>query len=429
MIDTIFYFCPTQEQYEQTLTENGGEGISSKTITFVEDVREIYFNGRGYGKTSTQGLMSEDAFNTWKQVIQERIATIVEEAEEQKELSNQALQNVLDETAEDLDNLRSDLEMDITQSINDAITNANGRTIWSELEQTNNQISATTTRLDKFSNENGLVYNAAFQSLVNEGVTNNTAFASLSTKWAVQGENQDVLRWLASGFDSQTIGDNVSFARMYSDFRDNTNAAIGQVTESTALVKTTADTNSARLAAIADWSGYVEGQPVNYRGGVVTEANKSGVVSALIAEDANVRAAITAYVNSAGSNITISADRINLDGTTIAQSLIAARAALGGFVMEQNAMVGTVTESGDITRSVVLKPTGLEFDRTDTNGTSVSTDDTILQFLSINPVDGIKFIQNNSNISAWLKMDGSGSLANGNITWDTNGNIELSQEF
>ncbi len=423
MIDTIFYFCPTQEQYEQTLAENGGEGISSKTITFVENVREIYFNGRGYGKTSTAGLMSEDAFNTWKQVIQDRIAAIVEEAEEQKELSNQALQNVIDETAEDLNNLRSDLEENITQSINDAITNANGRTIWSELEQTNNQISAATTRLDKFSNADGLVYNTAFQSLVNEGVANNTAFASLSTKWAVQGENQDVLRWLASGFDSQTIGNNVSFARMYSDYRDNTNAAIGQVTESTALVKTTADANSAKLAAIADWSGYVEGQPVNYRGGVVTEANKSGVVSALIAEDANVKAAITAYVNSAGSNITLTADHINLDGTTIAQRLIAASAALGGFVIEQNALVGTTTESGNITRSVTLMPVGLQFDRTDTKGTSVSSDDTVLQKLEINPVDGIKFTQNNSNVSSWFKMDGSGSLANGSLAWSTDGGL------
>lgn len=425
MIDTIFYFCPTQTEYEQSLA---GEGISSKTITFVEDVREIYFNGRGYGKTSTQGLMSEDAFNTWKQTIQNRIAAIVEDAEEQKTLSEQALQDAMDSVNTDLTQLRSDLETDITDSINDAITNADGNTVWTELSQTNNGIETITTRLNKFSNADGLIYNSALQSLVDTGVSNNTAFTSLSSKWAVQGENQTILQWLASGFDSQTVTDNTSFARMYADYKDNTDAAIDDVEESTALAQATADANSAKLEAIADWSGYVEGQPVSYKGGVVTEANKSGVVSSLIAEDSAVRAAITAYVNSAGSNITLTADHINLDGTTIAQRLIAASAALGGFVIEQNALVGTTTESGDITRSVTLMPVGLQFDRTDTKGTSVSSDDTVLQKLEINPVDGIKFTQNNSNVSSWLKMDGSGSLANGNLAWSSNGGLRVNAD-
>lgn len=84
MIETIFYFCPTQEQYEAALDVNKtntdyskysdwGKGISNKTITFVEDTREIYFNGGAYGKTSTAGLITNDQFDTWKTAIQAKL--------------------------------------------------------------------------------------------------------------------------------------------------------------------------------------------------------------------------------------------------------------------------------------------------------------------------------------------------------------------
>lgn len=51
MIDTIFYFAPTYNEYQENLNQ-----IASRTIVFVGDQRAIYKGGLRYG------LMSEEDF-------------------------------------------------------------------------------------------------------------------------------------------------------------------------------------------------------------------------------------------------------------------------------------------------------------------------------------------------------------------------------
>lgn len=62
-IDTIFYFAKNEEEYRSA-------NVAPYTIVFVEETREIYLNGYGYGKTSTAGLLSDAEFVAWKNAIQ-----------------------------------------------------------------------------------------------------------------------------------------------------------------------------------------------------------------------------------------------------------------------------------------------------------------------------------------------------------------------
>jgi len=53
MIDTIFYFANTDNEYQAKLAS--GE-ISDKTIAFVKDTNKIYINGHDYvGRVDLQG--------------------------------------------------------------------------------------------------------------------------------------------------------------------------------------------------------------------------------------------------------------------------------------------------------------------------------------------------------------------------------------
>jgi hypothetical protein len=59
MISTIFYFCPTEAEYQRHMDI---ADISTSTIVFVEDSRSIYMNGKRYGQAL--GYVTEDEFNT-----------------------------------------------------------------------------------------------------------------------------------------------------------------------------------------------------------------------------------------------------------------------------------------------------------------------------------------------------------------------------
>lgn len=379
MIDTIFYFCPTQEQYEQTLTENGGEGISSRTITFVEDVREIYFNGRGYGKTSTAGLITDDQFETWKNTIQVRLNQIISDAEN------------------DLQDLQTQLSTEIQDAISQALHDQNGKSIWTKITETDEGVSAVTTqisdlsdRLDNISTNGDIQYSAVLQSVIDEGIRNNTAFTNLQSRWAVLNENQAVLEWMASGFKSQ-VNENTNFATVFSAYQDEVDSNQSTI----AALQTKANANEAKLNAIANWNGYVEGQPVSYYGGLVTASNMDGAIAALIANsNTDTSAAITANVTRNTSNITLSADKIYLDAnTTLANTIQATQGSIGGFTISQNSLSA---EQGDY--RIELTP---------------------LHFATYY----------NNTVTNEIKSTGSGSIASGGISWTNDGTITLSQEF
>ena len=57
MIKTIFYFVPTEAEYDAAIAKGD---ITSRTIVFIEETRTIYLNGKAYGKVSLDGLVTAD---------------------------------------------------------------------------------------------------------------------------------------------------------------------------------------------------------------------------------------------------------------------------------------------------------------------------------------------------------------------------------
>lgn len=247
MIDTIFYFVESDTEYQ--LQRARGE-ISNRTIVFVEDTREIYLNGLGYGKTSLAGLIGTEEFNSWKNTLQERLSQIVADqltgdqttAAALQEALNQAKQDLQQEIATatgsiqstntDLQNFINSIDTDINtaiqQALGDALENNNGVGIWTVIDNTNEQISAITTKIDNVTDEDGNIkYTAALQSVIDEGIENNTAFTNIANRWAVLDENQAVIEWLASGFTEQ-VAENTTFASVYSATNNAVENAISQ---------------------------------------------------------------------------------------------------------------------------------------------------------------------------------------------------------
>lgn len=114
MIDTLFYFVDTELEYRRQMQgENGQPGISPTTIVFVGDSREIYVNGKGYGKTSTNGLLASSEFDQWKGQLNERINNVItnaasdneearQKAEEDLEAAMTLVQSMMDTSAEEM---------------------------------------------------------------------------------------------------------------------------------------------------------------------------------------------------------------------------------------------------------------------------------------------------------------------------------------
>lgn len=226
MINTIFYFADTQNEYMQKY--NAGE-ISSKTITFVKDSNEIYINGHGYiDRQSIIDYLVEDAQQKDQELanqIRSELATAESNLTRYVDDATEYAEGVHD----DLQNFKTEIAQDISDSITAAITNAQGRTIWTELNTTNEGISAMTTRLNTSLDAAGNVkYTSALQSVINTGISGNKAFTDIAQRYAVLDENQDIISWMTSGFKGHT-NDTESFAAMYAAANQATQSAIAQV--------------------------------------------------------------------------------------------------------------------------------------------------------------------------------------------------------
>lgn len=275
MIDTIFYFVETDAEYQ--LKRAQGE-ISNRTIVFVEDAREIYLNGRGYGKTSLAGLIGTEEFNSWKTTLQERLSQIVTDQVAGDQATAAALQEALNQAKQDLqqeiatangsiqstntdlqnfiNSIDTDINTAIQQALGDALENNNGVGIWTVIDNTNEQISAITTKIDNITDEDGNIkYTAALQSVIDEGIENNTAFTNIANRWAVLDENQAVIEWLASGFTEQ-VAENTTFASVYSATNNAVENAISQA--KTEVLQTVAGNYVASSNLSTEVTGIIE---------------------------------------------------------------------------------------------------------------------------------------------------------------------------
>ena len=230
-IDTIFYFVGTEAEY-QRMREN----ISPKTIVFVQDSHEIYLNGWAYGKTSTNGLATTAEVGNLSDTID-------------------SINERIGEVSDHLDQMVTDLDERIDDRVSDQLETAdllaknaylNGQ-IGVKLNEWKQQASIVTEDSVTWTNVTGNVdsltqsvnkvignFNAdgsfkptqTLQSIIDNRIDGNQTIAQIAASWALLDDNENVLKWLASGFDAQTIAGNNSFAAMYSAGKNETTSAI-----------------------------------------------------------------------------------------------------------------------------------------------------------------------------------------------------------
>lgn len=346
MIDTIFYFVEHESDY---LAQR--ENISPKTIVFVQDTHEIYLNGWAYGKTSTAGLATiddynnvVDAMNTSREqinLIHQQLATLRTNVE--REIEESIEQAFADE---DLIRNSAILNGQIDQKIGEWESQAylvkSNSTTWSNLTQNVDTISSRVTQIDHNFDGTGNIKQSVFES----GVSNTTAYTNIANRWAVADANQDIIRWVASGFTGKTDG-NDSFWDMYSAAQDNVSDAIAnvhtevenlgntyvakaslvtEIQNKASQIRTAAgvySTSEVDSAIAGIWSENVSGTNKTLSQ-ILTQANADSATLALKVDAGDVSAAITASVQPGGtvadyiSTITITADQINLNGLVTA---------------------------------------------------------------------------------------------------------------
>lgn len=378
-IDTIFYFVGTEAEY-QRMREN----ISPKTIVFVQDSHEIYLNGWAYGKTSTNGLATTQDVNNLVDAttaINSRIDSVSASLGALQNSLDQDIQNSVQDALQDGEAIRNNAIINglINQKIGEWSRQASlvteGSETWSNLIQNVNGISGTVTNIMHNFDENGDVQIS--QATMDAGVRGSAAFTSLQSKWALVDNNEQLLRWMASGFASEA-NQNTSFANVYSSFKNATengisalqtsvenignvyvaksslvseiennkaqiistaglatevyadNAAsqifsrtVGQTGKKVSALLTQSDEDHAKLTALTTWKDNTSF--VTSTAGLQTEAGLDNAVAQLLASTTSASGvgasgAMGVAISDGISTATITANQINLEGLVTANN-------------------------------------------------------------------------------------------------------------
>lgn len=313
MINTIFYFPDslTFDQYLNKLDQNSDDGIASRTIVLAKQQGKIYNNGKLYGTTSSD--------------VQALINAAKSELEAQDAALNQSIEEAISQFSNNINSLQNEIESDIQNAINTA--KSYDDLIKTDLNTANNQITAVSTkvnqiedRIDGFSEGGNIKYTQALQSVINSGINNNAAFNNISSRWAVADENQNLLQWMASGFQSQSEQGS-SFAQIYSTDKSTIN---NNIQSAAAAVKTAVSTNENGIvsSAMGQILSSLTNNEINNVSGLITKvdekASQSDVISAIsIANTADSKAD---SANSAASSL--SAALTTLDGSVVKKASV-----------------------------------------------------------------------------------------------------------
>lgn len=136
-----------------------------------------------------------------------------------------------------------------------------------------------------------------------------TAIANLKTEWALTDEDLNKIKWLTSGFNSETNSTN-SFAEMYSRAKSSQDDAI-------AAVRTQVQEINGNYVAKGELAAKIQ----QNLAGLYVEVGDSEALASLVAAAGNDNTAsiIVDAINNS-SNVTITADKIDLNGVVNAVS-------------------------------------------------------------------------------------------------------------
>lgn len=304
--------------------------LANDAISFVVDEHKIYvkdqwFGGSGDGSGSGSGE-----------------STVIENPYDDTEVRglisdvNSRLDNLVLLTQQDVQNTVTSMISDMRSFIDnfgwDAMFNDSGwdeemkayiqrvgftdsennQVSWSQFYQDFKTLQSVVSQINIGDTDEDINYET-IQAMINSTIDGNTAINEIKSKWALAAENEKVLKWLASGFAAQA-NQGGSFAQVYAAGQNANTTAISALETRVDNVEDDVDSNT---TAIASLSTRVD----NAISGLVTQAALNNATSAIYSQLDGVTAAIaTAVKKDANGNIesgvNISADQINLNGTT-----------------------------------------------------------------------------------------------------------------
>lgn len=357
-------------------------------------------SGEGYDDTELRGLIQDlqDALDAFRQ---QKTAEISEDVEDLIDRFNELKD--LFETGEIFHDSGWQEKLDAyLQIVGKGFYDEDGNLIgnWSQLLQTYNQIKEYVAQVKEIVDpETGAVVNYdAIYTKIDQKIEENTAIATLSANHAFADGQKNLIEYLSSGIDA-VAGDLTTFANFYSTYSS-------RIADVTSLISNKVDktTYEASLKAVADTTMYKvqrdnDGKPVlNANGdyiyldangnvtdkehriidtqntaGLVLESGLGSAVAGLFAtNDSGVTAKITEKVNDAVSNITISADQVDINAvaTAVRGSLSANDLSLGGdpatsrFNADGSGYVANQNISWDTNGNVSIKGSNIQTDNT-----------------------------------------------------------------
>ena len=349
MINTIFYFADTENEYLEKY--NKGE-VSSRTISFIKDSNKIFIDGHDY--IDRQSVIDQLVADSQQkdQALANLLRQELAAAEQELQSSISDANDYAEGVHNDLQGFKTEIAQDLTDSITAAITNANGRTIWTELSTTNEGLTAATNRINVALDADGNVkYTSALQSVINTGIDNNQAFTNIANRYAVLNDNQEIISWMTSGFKGHTDGKE-SFAAMYAAAQEATQNAIAQV--QTDVTTDAAGKYVAKAGLATEVQNIVdEAVRTNSLSYVASKSDVSGAESRMGAQ-------YTTLNNALGTtNTTLSEVKTTADEGKARASLLTSAGQSGGYIINETAlessMVSIFNKSGDASTFIQQK--------------------------------------------------------------------------
>lgn len=197
-------------------------------------------------------------------------------------------------------------------------------TKWSQIRQTYDGIYNDVNQLKANQSVGGTIDYEALAGSLFTYITGETVTSGLQATWAhflgLGDDTIQMLEWMASGVRAQANSESAvaglfAAAAEHDETGEIARAALAGVN---AIVDKDSNGNyHAKADFVSSVAGQIDGslEPVS-TAGLASEAYVDSAVASLFADNGAGRAYVTTYVNNAMSNVTISADQINLNGQT-----------------------------------------------------------------------------------------------------------------
>lgn len=153
-INTIFYFCPTQEQYETEYTQ---QNVSPRTVVFVEDTKRIYKNGKCYdsGVEDQLPLIIQGAKDYSDQRLTSANAGMRDELKRHEEIANAKMETMKGDFVRNDDSRLRDYSIDVEKSDNGFVLKqpASNKAIYVDLQKSDVRINEALTKISNIENK------------------------------------------------------------------------------------------------------------------------------------------------------------------------------------------------------------------------------------------------------------------------------------